>query len=654
MAKANKRVGATAARPQNGGQDVAKQPSGAAIKSAVAGGTPSFLSSKVALLILGIFSFVLYANTLGHGYVLDDVMVKPENRYVQKGLEGLKEIFSTTYMSGYVKMPYDNYRPLSLATFAVEQQLFGPDAGKSHLGNVLLFAAGVCALFVFLKKLLPEKQTYLAFAACLLFAAHPVHTEVVANVKGRDELLCFLMGMVALACYTYYLSTGKIALLAAAGVAYFLSLLSKETTITLPAVLLLTALIKGSDKRKLAAILGVSVAVAGLFLAIRHQVQVANGATESSYLVFIDNQLAEVKSVATRYATATLAMGHYLRLLLVGYPLSCSYAFNTIPNTTFGNPLVLLSGITYLALIAFAIRRLLKNRTDVLAFALLFMVINLALFSNYFLMIASLMAERFLFFASVGFCLALVLGADLLLNKKSTQDAAPWYANKLWYLVLPLMIAHSAITYARNADWADNVTLFSADVKKSPNDARLNYYLGNEMTTVYAQAAPPTMQGNIMTEGIAYLRKAVEIYPTYSQAQTSLGSAYFKMQQFDSAEVAFLRTLKYDSVSVLALNGLAGVYFMKNDLERAKAVLIRDVAINPNSTDIVHNLGLCYLNLRKFDSAVYYGHKVLSINPKHIETLKDMTRAFAMLNNADSMQHYLALVQRLEPTFKLQ
>jgi Flp pilus assembly protein TadD len=171
------------------------------------------------------------------------------------------------------------------------------------------------------------------------------------------------------------------------------------------------------------------------------------------------------------------------------------------------------------------------------------------------------------------------------------------------------------------------MTLFTADITKAPQNARLNYYLGNEMSTNLANSATGQMKAQIITESIPYLQKAVSINPEYAEAQTTLATAFFNLQQFDSAEVHHLKALSYDSLNALALNGLAGIYFMKQNFPKARDILIRDVAINPRNTSVVHNLGLCYLNMRIYDSCIYYGRKVLAIDASHQETFKDMARA---------------------------
>ena len=104
--------------------------------------------------LLFLFGFLIYANTLTHDYALDDAIVITDNQYTQDGLAGLKGIFSYDTFYGFFKeegksklVAGGRYRPLSLATFAVEISIFGASPFVSHIVNALLFA--LCGYLVF-------------------------------------------------------------------------------------------------------------------------------------------------------------------------------------------------------------------------------------------------------------------------------------------------------------------------------------------------------------------------------------------------------------------------------------------------------------------------------------------------------------------------
>jgi len=135
------------------------------------------------------FSFLLYANTLNHEYTIDDLIVVKSNELTQKGIDGIPEIFKHSYLYGYDGREDESYRPLTLTTFALEKSFFDAKPSASHFIQVLLYGLCVMVLFKFLMNLFGQERKNLVIIITLLFMLHPIHTEVVANVKSRDELL---------------------------------------------------------------------------------------------------------------------------------------------------------------------------------------------------------------------------------------------------------------------------------------------------------------------------------------------------------------------------------------------------------------------------------------------------------------------------------
>ena len=239
-----------------------------------------------SLIVFGV-AFLLYANTLGHGYVQDDAIVISDNFLTQQGLKGIPDLLTKDTFYGFFKtegksrlVAGGRYRPLTPVMFAIEYELFGPKPWVGHLVNILFF--GITALLL-LRLLLwmgsntPWKRHAHLFAllGTLLFVVHPIHTEVVANIKGRDEMMSFLLGI--LAVYLVVRRMPKASPLwweyALAAVSFFLALMSKENAITLVAVVPLAILFfgKATVPGHIKALLPFLVA-AGIFLFIRGQV----------------------------------------------------------------------------------------------------------------------------------------------------------------------------------------------------------------------------------------------------------------------------------------------------------------------------------------------------------------------------------------------
>lgn len=143
-----------------------------------------------------LFAFVLFANTLLHGYNMDDELVTINHRLTSKGISAIPEIFTSPYYEDNQGYAYE-YRPVVLASFALEHQLFGETPVVSHFFNILFYSLCCLTLFQVLLQLLPGYSPYIPLAITLLFVSHSSHTEVVCSIKNRDEILALLFALLS-------------------------------------------------------------------------------------------------------------------------------------------------------------------------------------------------------------------------------------------------------------------------------------------------------------------------------------------------------------------------------------------------------------------------------------------------------------------------
>ena len=199
---------------------------------------------RVPYVVCMVLSLALYANTFGHQFALDDAIVIGINEQVAQGVRGIPGIFREDVFDSYNRLMNSpsqlaggRYRPLSVSTFAIEQEFIGtrrhtaggppcwdvngngqPDAGEDvtgdglfdnadclargfavrHIDNALLYGLTVCLLYHFLSTVVFVRRKPRALLVALLFLAHPVHVEAVANVKSRDEILACLFVLLTL------------------------------------------------------------------------------------------------------------------------------------------------------------------------------------------------------------------------------------------------------------------------------------------------------------------------------------------------------------------------------------------------------------------------------------------------------------------------
>jgi tetratricopeptide (TPR) repeat protein len=496
-----------------------------------------------------LLAVALYGNTLGHRYALDDSLFITENAYTKRGIQGLPDIFGHDSFRGYFKndnrfVSGGRYRPLSIATFALEYQLAGPHPGLSHGINVALYGITGALLYALLLRLLPPtpRARWWAsppFLVTALFLTHPLHTEVVANIKGRDEILALLLGLGAFGACLIFLDSKRERRawwLLAASASMFLALLAKESVIPL-LVMIPVGLwfFRRPDARRIAFVAGALLVSAVGYLVLR---AIAAGPLTVLKSSEILNDPFVGATAEQRFATVLETIGIYLRLFVVPHPLSHDYYYNQVPWVGFWNPaaLIPLGIVIVLAVVA---ARGIGSRSPI-AFGLLFFAATFSIVSNLWFTPGTMMAERWLYIPSLGLTIATVYALQRNGPRESSRGAA--------ILILGVALLFSAMTIARNAAWKDNLTLFSTDVKVAPRSAKLQTALGGTLIETAETQNDPRAKEQLLREAIAHLTQAIQIYPTHAIAWNLRGIALYDINPSRTAEALadFRRSAELD------------------------------------------------------------------------------------------------------------
>jgi tetratricopeptide (TPR) repeat protein len=549
---------------------------------------------RILGLLAAIAGFLLYANTLGHDYVLDDYGLIKENTQVKKGISVIPEIFQTSYRFGMNITDYQLYRPLTKAMFAVEWDIAPNTPALSHFMNVLLFAFLCYMIFRVLNRYMNDAML-VPFITALLFASHPVHTEVVANIKSRDEIVAFLLCLTSLWFFHSYV-TDKNGWGLMAGIAsYFLALFSKESAITFLVIIPLFFYFFTEAKRNkyISTLTGMAI-VTIIFLMIR---KIVLGSVESLIPVE-DNSLAGIDNFLLQKVNAIYIMGVYLKLFVYPNPLIADGSYNHFPVIGFTSWKFLLPFMIFLSAFIYAIIRFRKK--DPVSFAILFFFVTVSIVSNVVVLIGTNYGERLMFVPSFGFCmLAAILIArgfksseKVLLNLKSFIAE---YSRPL-LVMLFVIILFSVQTMARNYDWKDNITLYKTDVLKVPDSAHMLFYLANHITSedYYASLPDSAAIKKVQQEAIDYLSRSVTIFPKYADGYQRRGFIYSQLGKFDLSENDYKKALIYNPTHPIVYNNYGSLCFNLRRYEEALQHFQMAVKYNPNYAHALNNLASVY------------------------------------------------------------
>ncbi|HET7101437.1 MAG TPA: tetratricopeptide repeat protein, partial [Terriglobia bacterium] len=491
--------------------------------------------------MLAVAAAVPYLNTLLNGFVYDDMTQVMNNPYIVN-FHHLRQIFSTGVWSYVGQQGVSNYyRPMMTLGYLLCYQLFGKIAFGYHLVNLLLHVGVVCALFGLTLAMFRKRS--LAFAAALIFALHPIHTESVAWIAAVTDLELALFYLLA---FWFFVRIARPnggrseRNFAAMVVCFILALLSKEQALTLP--LLATLYEHGfredrsatnwTQKANRYAVLWL---LAGAYLLLR---------------IRLLGAIAPVIQMPTltwpqAFLSAFALTGHYVAKMLWPANLCAFYVFQKSTNLL--DPRVL-GGVGVVAA-AVAVFVTLWKRYRMLSFGLLWFFITLAPVLNARWMAANVFAERYLYLPSAGFCWLLGAVAVALWQKVSRERDSPQHTPEggryrilqqahpaAWALaggfaVLAILCAARIVT--RNRVWNNNVRLYTRTLAQQP----AAYQILNNLGTVYwaggkDQAAEATWE------------KALQIHPSNAIVLNNLGLVYTKKKKYKEAADYFIRAMR--------------------------------------------------------------------------------------------------------------
>ena len=630
-----------------------------------------------SLHLLGLFllGVLLYANTFGHDYAQDDAIVITENAYTQQGLQGLSGIFGNDTFFGFFRdkskarlVSGGRYRPLSVATFALEYSLFGESPRLSHIINAFLYGACGVVIYLVMVQLFigssPLRRAWLPLITTLLFVTHPIHTEAVANIKGRDEILALLGALGGLYFAMRATRSQRPALLHGLGaLCLFLGMLSKENAFTFVGVIPLAWYVFGRKPIKKLWLPALPyAAVGGLFLLIRAAVLPPGGGEVSlelmnnPFLVFENGRYVPL-SFAERLPTILFTWGKYLVLLFFPLTLTHDYYPRHIELHTWGDPAVLISGVIFLALIGYGVWAAWHRKP--LGFAVVFFLVTFLPVSNLLFPIGTNMAERLLFMPSFGWALAMSillwrLGSMLTQKKKPVSAGALTLPTGLALLVAVLF---SVRTIARNPAWADNYTLFTTDIAVSQQSAKLRNAVGGELVTRSVDVTNPQQKETMLREAIGHLEQAVAIHPLYKNPYLLMGNAHNYLQEWEASIRAYQRALQLDPGYEEARNNLAITYRQagqfygeqQGDLSRSIQYLQQALALTPNDYEVLRLLGVAHGVGGQHQQAVSYFQQAVQQQPDNARAWFSLGVAQQYAGQTEAANQSLNRARQLDP-----
>jgi tetratricopeptide (TPR) repeat protein len=501
-----------------------------------------------------------FARTLAYDFVWDDALLIQRSQRLQQWTS-LPAVLTSHFWSE-VHEGSHYYRPLVSLSFFLDMQAWGINPLGFHLTNLFAHLATALAVLALARRL--TGSVLAAAVAAVAFALHPIHTESVTFVSGRTDVLATLFFLLALLGYVRWRQEGGPLAFAGSLVAFFLGLAAKEVAVTLPLILVLYDRLVGPKERMardfVRALMRYAAygGVIALYLVVR---MAALGA-------LVESDPGTWGTFLTRVLTTTKIVATYAWLTLVPFPANPYYVIVPVrwpPPMDWWVAAIGLAVLMTLTLWA-------AWRTSMLGFAALWFWVTLipSVGVNLLPVPTAIMAERFLYLPSVGYCLLLGMGVQRVLGGGRTLGAdqlRPAPALGLTALLLGFVL----LTLWRNEPWKDHYSLYSYMVEMSPQSDLPHVNL----------ALVHLPRGEVL-EAYAHFKRGAEIAPQNPRALVGLGLTETMLGNKEGGLKHALEGARHAPNNPNVLAFLAQLYLLREEPEHAVTVYEESLRLFPD------------------------------------------------------------------------
>lgn len=631
--------------------------------------------------ILVLLPFLVYLNCLHNDFVYDDFRLVSQNQGI-KGLHNLPRILG-------IKKKTGAYRPVRMASYvldySINQHLWsqlkglvgrydGYDQGLNPFGyrfsNLVYHIITVLLVFLVVNAL--TGNNLVAFLAALLFSIHPVHTESVAYISGRRDILSTLFYLLGFYFFIRYRASSKLRYSALFLSCYLLALGSKEMAVTLPLLCFCYDMMghsqSASTEKRPGSFKNVFRAVKEIGVRYRYFYLMffMAAACFTYYKVWIRSPSQRVsfygESIYIHFLTIAKIMIHYLKLMFFPLHLTVDYSYDGFPLAISLFEPATFAAVLLLVFIIYGLWKLLTT-FPLFSFGVLWWFLTLLpvcqIFPHH-----ELLAEHYLYLPSVG----LLLSVALLITKGL---AAGRWRTATYISLCIIVVLFSVRTVYRNRDWKDALTLWEKTVKTVPRCVRAQNNLGvwyyeqgkyQEALEKHqiALGLNPDAVDSYNNLGNAYLalglyreaeenyKKAIQIEPGYEKAHSNLGMVYIEEGRYEDAAKKFAKALKLNKRFAYAHFGW-GVLLIKYSSQYNSSKLInpavkrfkKAIRLNPWFAEAHNNLGSLYRSQGRLQEAMEEFILAVRLKPDLLEVHKNLAELYETLDRKDeAIEHY--------------
>ncbi|XP_025258185.1 protein O-mannosyl-transferase TMTC1 isoform X2 [Papio anubis] len=640
------------------------------------------LAPAGAAALLAGASCLCYGRSLQGEFVHDDVWAIVNNPDVRPGAPLRWSIFTNDFWGKGMaeNTSHKSYRPLCVLTFKLNIFLTGMNPFYFHAVNVILHCLVTLVLMYTCDKTV-FKNRGLAFVTALLFAVHPIHTEAVAGIVGRADVLACLLFLLAFLSYNRSLDQGCVGESFPSTVSPFFLLFSlflgtcamlvKETGITVFGVCLvydLFSLSNKEDKSSNGALCPCSPQQPGSPQPSslpghphrengKQQRFPHKGAWGGCHSPLPPEPKSSGFPVSPRavwsmmrFLTYSYLLAFNVWLLLAPVTLCYDWQVGSIPLVEtiwdMRNLATILLAVVMALLSLHCLAAFKRLEHKEVLVGLLFLVFPFIPASNLFFRVGFVVAERVLYMPSMGYCILFVHGLSKLCTWLNRCGATTLIVSTVLLLLL-----FSWKTVKQNEIWLSRESLFRSGVQTLPHNAKVHYNYANFLkdqgrnkeaiyhyrTALKLYPRHASALNNLGTlirdtaEAKMYYQKALQLHPQHNRALFNLGNLLKSQEKKEEAITLLKDSIKYGPEFADAYSSLASLLAEQERFKEAEEIYQAGIKNCPDSSDLHNNYGVFLVDTGLPEKAVAHYQQAIKLSPSHHVAMVNLGRLYRSL-----------------------
>jgi len=479
----------------------------------------------------------------------------------------------------------------------------------------------------------------MAILCALWYVVHPVHSEVVCSIKSRDELLLVLWSSCSIWLALRYADSSSKLALAGSVLCFLLGTLSKESGITLAAVIPIVWWLGRGISLRQAIVQSLPYYVTGILYLLLWKTVIGPGRTPYD-TPELENIRYATKSVGEASATRMGLLWYYLKMMVWPWPLSWVYSYQHIPMMNWKQPIPWMAlggvaGMLWLAWKSWPHHRLISLGISIF-------LITMTPTSNLFFISGANFAERFLFLPTLGIMIAI---AGLW---QYITDCFQVSSN---YLILTMSIVcsiYASLTSQRIPAWKDNLAIFTSGVINAPKSSRIQACLATEYYRESEKATDAAIKTKWIDSSIVHYNKSLDLLPTNLEATAGLANCYTAQGRYmEAARMMHTVYLKKPN-DYNALHKLGKIYWEQKLNDSGLYYYTKAYEVEPTFDQGIENIAGVSLFTGRYEDAIRYAEQGIRLKPSARQLYAFLSDAHAALGHTAEAERYKQIYMRMK------